>query len=97
MVQQIVETIRQSEPNIYGIPGRGWTLKKLQRWVAEKVKKVVSRSTLHAMLHAADLSWKKCKKLLGKRNPTKRAAFMERFASLYERVVHRDVVLIYVD
>lgn len=35
-------------------------------------------------------------KLLGKRNPGKRAAFVKRFAGLYERVIHREVVLIYV-
>ena len=57
----------------------------------------MSRSALHAMLRAADLSWKKCKKLLGKRNPRKRAAFLERFAGLYERVARREVVPIYVD
>ncbi len=71
-------------------------LKTLQRWVGEKLETVVSRSTLDAMLQAADLSWKKSKKFLGKRNPGKRAAFVERFAGLYERLIHREVVLIYV-
>ena len=69
----------------------------MRRWVGDKLGRAVSRSALHAMLRAADLSWKKCKKLLGKRNPHKRAAFLERFAGLYERVARREVVLIYVD
>ena len=49
------------------------------------------------MLTAAGLSWKKCKKLLGKRNPHKRAAFLTRFIGLYERVTRREVLLVYVD
>lgn len=57
----------------------------------------MSRSTLQRVLTAARLSWKTCKKLLGKRNPAKRAAFLERFVGLYERVTRREVVLVYVD
>ena len=49
------------------------------------------------MLRAAKLSWKKCKKLLGKRNPQKREAFMERFLKLYHQVALKEIVLIYVD
>jgi hypothetical protein len=49
------------------------------------------------MLHAAKLTWKKCKKLLGKRNPQKREAFMERFLKLYNQVAIEEIVLIYVD
>ena len=79
------------------MPGHGWTLKKLRAWVAERLGKVVSRNTLRAMLKAARMSWKKCRKLLGKRNPEKRAAFLERFSKLYEEVVRREVVLVYVD
>ncbi len=57
----------------------------------------MSRSTLHRVLTAAGLSWKKCKKLLGKRSPHERAAFLGRFAGLFERVTRREVVLVYVD
>ena len=49
------------------------------------------------MLRAAGLSWKKCKKLLGLRDPLKRKAFLERFIGIYERVCRQDVILIYVD
>ena len=97
VVERIVETVRQTEPTTHGIPGHGWTLKKLRRSVGEKLQRVVSLPALHATLRAAGLSWKKCKKLLGKRNPHKWAAFLERFAGLYERVVRREVVLIDVD
>ena len=86
-----------TEPKAHGLPGRGWTLKKLRQWVAHTLKRAVSRSALHGMLAAAGLSWKKCKKLLGRRNPQKRAAFLGRFAGLFDRVHRREVVLIYVD
>ena len=57
----------------------------------------MSRSTLQKMLRAARLSWKKCKKFLGKRNPQKRVAFMERFLSVYDRVIHNEIVLLDID
>jgi len=49
------------------------------------------------MLRAARLSWKKCKKFLGKRNPQKRTAFMERFLSVYDQVIHEEIVLLFID
>jgi transposase len=79
------------------LPGSGWTLKKLRLWVGKALQREVSRSTLQKMLHKAKLTWKKCKKLLGKRNPQKRAEFMERFLKVYDQVVHEEIVLIYID
>lgn len=79
------------------MPGSGWTLKKLRQWVGKALRRTVSRSTLQKMLRAARLSWKKCKKFLGKRNPQKRVAFLERFLSVYDRVIHREIVLLYID
>jgi transposase len=58
---------------------------------------VVSKGTLHKVLTTAGMSWKKCKKLLGKRNPEKRKAFLDRLHELFERVRQDEVVLIYVD
>ena len=49
------------------------------------------------ILHGAGLTWKKCKKLLGKRDPQKRSDYLERFRELYEQVIRGEVVLIYVD
>ena len=66
--------------------GLGGTLRKLGRWVGDTLGRVASRSTLQRMLTAARLGWKKGKKLLGKRNPAKRAAFLGQFLTLYERV-----------
>jgi transposase len=79
------------------LPGSGWTLKKLRQWVGKALQRTVSRSTLQKMLRAARLSWKKCKKFLGKRNPQKRAAFMEQFLSVYDQVIREEIVLLFID
>ena len=79
------------------LPGRGWTLKKLKRYVAEKLDRSVSRSSLRELLKQAGLSWKKCKKLLAKADPDKRAQFIEQFQGLYERMCREELLLIYVD
>jgi transposase len=95
--QQIIEAITTTEPKAHGLPGSGWTLKKVRQWVSTQLNRVVSRSALHTMLQKARLSWKKCKKLLGKRNPQKREAFMKRLLSTYEKVRRHETVVIYVD
>lgn len=86
-----------SEPQTHGLPGKRWTLKKLRRWLGDKFQRLVSKATLHKILHAAQVTWKKCKKLLGQGDGEERAAFVARFLKLYEQVVRGEVVLIYVD
>ncbi len=89
--------VKISTPNEHGLPGRGWTLKKLQRWVADKLSRQVSRNTLRTILRAAGLRWKQCKKLLSKADAEKRTHFVEQFQALYERMCRHEVLLIYVD
>jgi transposase len=76
-------------------------VKKLRQWVAEKLGKPVSRTTLRTLLKQAAPrglpSWKKCKKLLTKANPEKRADFVEQFQAFYERMVQDEVRIIYID
>jgi transposase len=72
-------------------------VKKLRQWVAEKLGKPVSRSTLRTLMKQAGLSWKKCKKLLTKANPAKRAHFVEQFQALYERMGQGEVRILYID
>lgn len=86
-----------TEPKAHGLPGHGWTLKKMCLWISKALDRVVSRSALHSMLKLAGMSWKKCRKLLGKRNPQKRADFLERFLTLYDQVRRKEIVLVYVD
>jgi len=92
-----VTVVKTSTPNEHGLPGRGWTLKKLQRWVATKLGCQVSRNTLRTILSAAGLRWKQCKKLLCKGDVEKRAHFVEQFQRLYEHMCGGDVIIVYVD
>lgn len=95
--ESLVEIVKEEEPVDYELPGHGWTLKKLRLWVERKLGRSVSRSTLRSLLKAAGMSWKKCKKLLARANPERRAAYVQEFQCWFERMVQGDVVLIYVD
>ncbi len=89
--------VKTSTPHEHGLPGRGWTLKKLQHWVATRLGRKVSRNTLRTILRAAGLRWKQCKKLLSKANAQQRTHFIEQFQALYERMCRGEVVIVYVD
>jgi hypothetical protein len=94
---ELVNIVKTSTPNDHELPGRGWTLKKLQRWVATKLGRPVSRNTLRTMLRAAGLRWKQCKKLLANADSATRAHFVEQFQTLYERMCRGEVSIIYLD
>jgi transposase len=89
--KKIIATVKQDRPDDYQLPGYGWTLKKLRWWVEQKLACPVSRTTLRMLLKQAGLSWKKCKKVLGKANPEQRAKFVEDFQTWFEQV-HLDQV-----
>ena len=95
--QAVVNTVLNSRPLDHGLPGAGWTLKKLREWFAQHFGHPPGKTTLHKLLCGAGLSWKKCKKLLGKASPTKRADYLEQFATLYQQMVRGEVRVIYVD
>lgn len=84
-------------PANHDLPGTGWTIRKIGQWCQKTLGKVASRGTWHALLHAAELSWKKCKKWLGKRDPEKRRAYLQQFDTLYQRQTDGEIALIYVD
>jgi transposase len=69
----------------------------LRLWVEAQIGLRVSRSTLRAYLKQAGLSWKKCKKALGKADPEQRADFVKRFQDLFEQLCQGSLRLIYVD
>ena len=87
----------ESVPKDHGLPGWGWTIKKLGQWVSRTLRRTASRGTLYRILGAADLTWKKCKKWLGKRDPRKRAEYLQDFLGLYERVTANEICLVYID
>lgn len=79
------------------LPGYGWTLKKLGRWVEDKLQRTVSRTTLRMLLKQAGFSWKKCKKVLGKAKPVQRAKFVEQFQGWFAQVCQGQLRLLYID
>lgn len=94
-VKEVVATVTGTVPLDHGLPGRGWTLKKMLRWLDASSRGC--RAALHAAIRAAGLSWKKCKKLLGKADPARREEYLRRFAGLYRSMCRGEAVLIYVD
>jgi transposase len=52
---------------------------------------------LRTILKAAGFSWKKCKKLLAKADPAKRAEFVQQFQTLYERLCRDEIRLVFLD
>lgn len=96
-VEAIIATVKQSEPTEHELPGHGWSLKKVRRWVKQVFGCEVSRSTLRILLKQKGLSWKKCQKLLKKASPVKRAAFVEEFQQLFAQLCQGKLRLIYID
>lgn len=92
-----MSTVCETEPVEHGLPGHGWTLKKLGRWLKQFMGCDLARSTLHRILQAARLRWKKCQKVLKKADPQKRAAFMERFHQLFAQCCRLELRLVYID
>jgi transposase len=93
----MIRTVCESFPVNHQLPGHGWTLKKLYRWVESRLGCQVSRSTLRQILKVARLSWKKCKKVLSRAKSAKRAAFVEQFQRLFARMCRDEICLVYVD
>jgi len=65
--------------------------------VAAQLGKSVSRNSLRRLLKQAGLSWKKCKKLLAKANPERRAAYVQAFQAWFTRMCNDQLLLVYVD
>lgn len=95
--QQLADTVRTSTPVTHGLPGHGWTMKKLGCWAESTLGLRAGESTLRRIVRAAGLRWKKCKKLLRKANATQRAAFMALFQTLFAGLRQDDITVVYVD
>lgn len=87
----------ESTPIEHELPGYGWTIKKLARWIEKHLALSSSRSLLRRILKGGRLSWKKCRKVLKKADPEKRRAYIEVFGVLYEQMCTGQVRLVYVD
>ncbi len=72
-------------------------MRRLVHWVRERFGLVFCRETIRRALHRLKLSWKKAKKLLGRANPERRQAFVERLQGLLDGAQRDQHVLVYMD
>ena len=83
------------------MPGYGWTLKKLRRWVKAVFQCEVSRSLLRTLLKVNELHpegpRKKCQKLLSKAKPEKRQAYIQTFQTHFQQLCQGKIRIIYLD
>jgi transposase len=67
-----------AKPPVAGAaPPPRWTLKRLVGFVPDQFGRLCCRETIRAALHRLNLSWQKARKLLGRADPQRRAAFLE--------------------
>jgi transposase len=66
-------------------------------YLRERFGCLCCRETLRAGLHRLTLSWKKATKLLGRADPERRQAFIERLQSLLDGAQRDQHLLVYVD
>src|ERR671938_145339 len=78
-------------------PAPRWTLRRLDAHVRERFGRSLCRETIRAALHRLKLSWKKARKLLGRADPERRRAFVERLAGLLADAQRDRHVLVYLD
>jgi transposase len=72
-------------------------LRRLVGWVRARFGLVCCRETIRAALHRLKLSWTKAKKLLGRADPERREAFVERLQSLLAGAQRDRHLLVYLD
>jgi len=65
--------------------------------VQARFGRLCCRETIRAALHRLGLSWKKAKKLLGRANPERRAAFVEQLRPLLDGAQRDQHQLVYLD
>src|SRR5215212_10076652 len=73
------------------------TLRRLVDWVRERFGLVCCRETIRVALHRRKLSWKKAKKLLGRADPERRQAFIERLGDLLAGAQRDQYLLVFLD
>src|SRR3954454_15827060 len=105
---ELGETIRAAQrtaatpPRAGADPAPRWTLRRLVPWARERFGLRCCRETIRAALHCFKLSWKKAKKLLGKKllgraDPERRQAFIERVRDLLAGAQRDQHLVVFLD
>src|SRR5215213_7528434 len=88
---------RSAKPNSARRSAPPRTLRRLVGWVRERFGLRCCRETIRAALHRRKLSWKKAKKLLGRADPERRQAFVERLQGVLDGAQRDRHLLVYMD
>ena len=72
-------------------------MRRLVDWVAATFSHRCCRETIRRALHRLELSWKKARKLLGRADPQRRAAFLAQAQDLLAGAQHDRHMLVYLD
>lgn len=86
-----------SPPEEGAPPPIRWTLKRLAHWIEEQFGRGCGRETLRRALQRLKFSWKKAKKLLGRADPERRAAFVTQIQDLLKDATDGRHLLVYLD
>ena len=74
-----------AKPPVAGAdPPPRWTLRRLVSFVRDRFGRLCCRETIRAALRRLNLSWQKARKLLGRADPDRRAAFLEQMRPVLE-------------
>jgi hypothetical protein len=96
-VAEIVETVSQTVPMAHGLPGYGWSIKQIRRWVKQGLRCEASRTLLRTMRKDNGLRWKQCQKVLAKAKPEKRQASIQACHARFRQMCQGEIRLLYLD
>src|SRR5206468_1798163 len=100
---ELGETIRTAQraaatpPRAGADPAPRWTLRRLVPWVRERFGLRCCRETIRTALHCFKLSWEKATKLLGRADPGRRQAFIERVRDLLAGAQRDQHLVVFLD
>jgi transposase len=78
-------------------PPPRWTLRRLVGFVRGRFGRLCCRETIRAALHRLGLSWQNARKLLGRADPERRAAFLDRLRPVLDGAQRDRHRLVYLD
>ena len=84
-------------PSAAGIAAATWSWKSVREWADRQCAKALSPRSCLRYLHRLGFVWKRPKRLLVKADPTKRAAFVDRYRALLVEAKARGARIFFVD
>src|SRR3954452_2913358 len=96
-VVHVAQHVAAAPPLAGADPAPRWTLRRLVGWVEETFGRRCCRETIRRALHRLKLSWKKARKLLGRADPQRRAAFLVQAQDRLKDAQHDRHLLVYLD